>query len=75
MTLKFRILAGSALAGLLVTGHASAETLEDAVSSAILSNPQLESQRVESDIARETLEQARSGGRTTVTIGGSAGYQ
>ncbi|WP_321489825.1 TolC family outer membrane protein [uncultured Hyphomonas sp.] len=75
MTLKFRILAGSALAGLLVTGNASAETLGDAVSSAILSNPQLESQRVESDIARESLEQARAGGRTTVTVGGSAGYQ
>lgn len=75
MTLKFRILAGSALAGLLVTGSASAETLGDAVSSAILSNPQLESQRVESDIARESLEQARAGGRTTVTVGGSAGYQ
>ena len=53
MTLKFRILAGSALAGLLVTGNASAETLEDAVASAVLSNPQLESQRVESDIARK----------------------
>ncbi len=75
MTLKFRFLAGSALAGLMIAGGASAETLGDAVSSAILSNPQLEAQRYESDIARESLEQARSGGRTTVSVGGSAGYQ
>ena len=75
MTLKFRILAGTALAAMVATGGASGETLGDAVSAAILSNPQLDSQRVESDIARENLEQARSGRRTTVAVGGSAGYQ
>lgn len=75
MTLKFRILAGTALAAMVATGGASGETLGDAVSAAILSNPQLDAQRVESDIARENLEQARSGRRTTVAVGGSAGYQ
>ncbi|HPF23065.1 MAG: TolC family outer membrane protein [Hyphomonas sp.] len=75
MTLKFRILAGSALAVLLSTGAASAETLSDAISSAIQSNPQLDTQRVASEIARESLEQARAGGRTTVSVGASAGYQ
>ena len=75
MTLKFRILAGSALAAALVTGGASAETLGDAVSAAILSNPQLDSQRVQTEIARENLEQARAGARTTVSVGASAGYQ
>lgn len=75
MTLKFRILAGSALAAVLASGSVSAETLGDAVSAAILSNPQLDAQRVESDLARENLEQARAGGRTTVTAGASAGYQ
>ena len=75
MTLKFRILAGSALAALVASGSATAETLSDAVAAAITSNPQLESQRVESEIARENLKQARSGGRTTVTLGASAGYQ
>jgi len=75
MTLKFRILAGSALAALLSTGAASAETLSDAISSAIQSNPQLDTQRVATEIARESLEQARAGGRTTVSVGASAGYQ
>jgi len=75
MTLKFRILAGSALAALLAAGSASAETLDDAVANAILSNPQLDAQRVQSEIARENLEQARAGGRTTVNLGTSAGYQ
>ena len=75
MTLKFRILAGSALAAVLASGVASAETLSDAVAAAIKSNPQLDAQRVESQVARESLEQARAGGRTTVSVGASAGYQ
>lgn len=75
MTLKFRILAGTTLAALLISGSTSAETLDEAVAAAIASNPQLDAQRVETQVAREGLEQARAGGRTTVSIGASAGYQ
>ncbi|MEZ5954652.1 MAG: TolC family outer membrane protein [Hyphomonas sp.] len=75
MRTKFRVLASTAIATLLIAGHASAETLEDAIAGAIATNPQLEAQRVQSEIARESLEQARSRGRPTVTAGASAGYQ
>ncbi|WP_340694087.1 TolC family outer membrane protein [Hyphomonas sp.] len=54
---------------------AAGETLDEAIASAFATNPQLDFQRYETDIAREGLEQARSGGRTTVNVSGSAGYE
>ncbi|MEZ5968294.1 MAG: TolC family protein [Hyphomonas sp.] len=75
MRIKVRVLAGTAIAAILMAGSGAAETLDDAVAAAITSNPQLDAaQRVQTEIARETLEQARAGGRTTVSVGGSAGY-
>ncbi len=54
---------------------AQAETLSDAVSAALATNPGLQAQRVETEIAVETVEQARAQGRTTLDLSGSAGYE
>ncbi|MCA8905431.1 MAG: hypothetical protein KDA43_11550, partial [Hyphomonas sp.] len=62
MRIKVRVLAGTAIAAILMAGSGAAETLDDAVAAAITSNPQLDAQRVQTEIARETLEQARAGG-------------
>ncbi len=64
-----------ALAASGLGGGASAETLAEALRLAYLNNPQLDQQRVEAEIAGETLEQARAQGRTQVSVSGSAGYQ
>ena len=61
--------------GLTGMTAAQADTLADAINAALATNPGLQSQRVETDIARESVEQARSQGRTTVDLSGSAGYQ
>ena len=61
--------------GLTGMTAAQADTLADAINAALATNPGLQSQRVETDIARESVEQARSQGRTTVDLTGSAGYQ
>ncbi|MCA8900240.1 MAG: TolC family outer membrane protein [Hyphomonas sp.] len=75
MRLKLKALTGCAIAALLTGGAASAETLGEAISAAIDTNPQLEAQRVQSEIAREGLEQVRAQGRTTVNLNGQAGYE
>lgn len=75
MRLRLRLAMTAAVFALAIPQIAGAETLSDAVSSALASNPQLASQRVQTDIAREGLEQARSQGRTTVNVGVSAGYE
>ena len=54
---------------------ANAETLADAVNAALATNPGLQAQRAEADIAIENVEQARSQGRTTVDLSGSAGIE
>lgn len=75
MRVKYRCLLGSAAIALVAGMPAAGETLDEAIASAFATNPQLDLQRYETDIAREGLEQARSGGRTTVNISGSAGYE
>ena len=75
MRVKYRCLLGSAVIALVAGMPAAGETLDEAIASAFATNPQLDLQRYETDIAREGLEQARSGGRTTVNVSGSAGYE
>ncbi len=75
MRVKYRCLLGSAVIALVAGMPAAGETLDEAIASAFATNPQLDFQRYETDIAREGLEQARSGGRTTVNVSGSAGYE
>ena len=54
---------------------AHAETLSDAVTAARMTNPSLEAQRVETDIAKENVAQARAEGNASVNLSGSAGYE
>jgi len=75
MRVKYRWLLGSAAIAMVAGMPAAGETLDEAIASAFATNPQLDFQRYETDIAREGLEQARSGGRTTVNVSGSAGYE
>ncbi len=75
MRVKYRCLLGSAAIAMVAGMPAAGETLDEAIASAFATNPQLDLQRYETDIAREGLEQARSGGRPTVNISGSAGYE
>jgi outer membrane protein len=75
MRVKYRYLLGSAAIAMVAGMPAAGETLDEAIASAFATNPQLDLQRYETDIAREGLEQARSGGRTTVNVSGSAGYE
>ncbi len=66
-----------ALAGisLLIQGSASAETLQDALNAAYQTNPQLEAQRFQTEIAGESINQAKAQGRTQIGLTGSAGFQ
>ena len=75
MRVKYRCLMGAAVVAMMAGSSASAETLDQAIASAFATNPQLDIQRYETDVARESLEQARSGRRTTVNVVGSAGYE
>ena len=63
MSVKYRCLMGAAAIAMCAGAPAMGETLDEAVASAFATNPQLDIQRSETDIAREGLEQARSGGR------------
>ncbi len=64
-----------ALSVCLMAAPATAQTLDEALAQALASNPDLESQRTATEIARERLELAKSAGRTTVGINASAGYE
>ena len=75
MTVTLRAFSSFAAMACLAIVPATAETVSDAVSAALRTNPQLEIQRTEKDLARETLEQARAQGRTTVDVSGSAGFE
>jgi outer membrane protein len=75
MSVKNRCLMGAATIAMLMGAPATAETLDQAIASAFATNPQLDIQRSETDIARQNLEQARSGKRPTVNLIGSAGYE
>lgn len=74
MTRKVKLFSASAIAALCVY-TASAETLSDALTAALATNPQLSIQEFETEIAGETLQQARAQGRTSVNVSGSAGYE
>jgi outer membrane protein len=75
MALSLRCLTGIGLVLALSAGAATAETLEDALRLARASNPQLAAERTSTELARERLEFAKSQGRTTVALSGSAGYE
>lgn len=63
------------LAAIAIIGPVSAETLQDAIQTAYLNNPQLEAQRRTSDIAQEQLAQAKAQWRPNVSASGSYGYE
>lgn len=75
--MKFRRPLAVSLIALGVSGMtiSHAETLSEAIDAALATNPELQSQRVQTDIAVQNVEQARSQGRTTVDLSGSAGYE
>ncbi len=74
--MSFKLKCMTSLAAIAVlAGNAGAETLEQAISAALATNPQLENQRTLSDLAREDLNQARALGRPTLNLSGSAGYE
>lgn len=75
--MKFRRPLAVSLIALGVSGmtFSHAETLSEAIDAALATNPELQSQRVQTDIAVQNVEQARSQGRTTVDLSGSAGYE
>lgn len=75
MNITQRLLLSVSAVGLAFCGPAQGETLSDAISAAIATNPQLGIQRQQSDLAAESLEQARAQGRTTVDLSASAGHQ
>lgn len=70
-----RLLIGTSLISLCLTGPASGETLPEAVAAAFASNPQLEIERYRTEIARQNLEAARGAGRPTVSLSASGGYE
>jgi outer membrane protein len=75
MTMKNRFMVAAAAAAFMLPGLAVSETLEDALAAAFATNPQLQIQQFQSDLAVESLEQARSAGRATLDLSGSAGYE
>ena len=58
----------------LVTTPCAAETLAEAVQSALLSNPALNAEEARQDALAETPDQARARGRLTAALGGTGGY-
>ncbi|NMN06169.1 MULTISPECIES: TolC family outer membrane protein [unclassified Novosphingobium] len=68
------MLVAAALATVLASPPAAAETLRDAVEAAYLGNPTLAAARARQDALAETPEQARAAGRITAAADGAAGY-
>lgn len=62
------------LSGIGFAGSASALTLQEALASAYLNNPELEAERARVRGVDEGVPQALSGWRPTVALSGSAGY-
>lgn len=58
-----------------VPALAHAQSLDETLALAELTNPRIEVGRAEAALAEEALEEARAQGRTRVTIGASAGYE
>ncbi|MBV9829542.1 MAG: TolC family outer membrane protein [Alphaproteobacteria bacterium] len=70
------VLTGVAMAGLLaVSGQASAQTLTEALAYAYNNNPQLLAQRAALRATDESVPQALSGWRPTVTFNGAGGHE
>ena len=65
----------AAVAAIALSGPLSAETLQDAIQTAYLNNPQLEAQRRTSDVAQEQLAQAKAQWRPNVSASASFGYE
>ena len=73
--IKRRLAVSGFILAIALAGQASGETLQDAVQTAYMNNPQLEAQRQQAAVAHEQLAQARSQRRPTVTLSGSLGYE
>ena len=72
---KLSLLIGVSLSSLILGAPIHAETLPEAVAAAFATNPQLEIERYRTDIARENLGLARSGGLPQVSLSASGGYE
>ncbi|MBK8199358.1 MAG: TolC family outer membrane protein [Acidobacteria bacterium] len=72
---KLTLLLGASLSCLAFGAPAQAETLSEAVAAAFGTNPQLEIQKYQTDIARQNLKLARSGALPQVNLTGSGGYE
>ncbi|SEN45703.1 outer membrane protein [Sphingomonas gellani] len=59
---------------LLASAHAGAETLPQAIATAVATNPDLAAARARQQALAELPEQARAAGRLVVETGGTAGY-
>src|SRR3990167_6907900 len=70
---KLSLLSGGSLSSLILGAPIHAETLPEAVAAAFATNPQLEIERYRTDIARENLGLARSGGLPQVSLSASGG--
>ena len=69
------LLSSAALALLVVTAPASAESLRDALAAAYKFNPRLDAERARLRATDEEVARAKSGYRPTVTGSADAGYQ
>ncbi len=67
------LLAGTAIVAAGALAPVRAQTLEQAMATAYATNPQLVAQRAQLRSADESVAQARSGWRPTVTVNGSVG--
>lgn len=72
---KMSLLLGVSLSSLIFCAPVHAETLGEAVAAAFQTNPQLEIERYRTDIARQNLDLARSGGLPQVNVSASGGYE
>lgn len=72
---RLRLLIGAGLSSLILAAPAQGETLTEAVAAAFSTNAQLEIERYRTDIARASLDLARSSGLPQVNLSASGGYE
>lgn len=73
--LRFTLLLGAGFMALCVPSPAHGDTLEQAIGAALRSNPRLEIERFQADIARRNLDAARGAGRPVVSLSAGGGYE
>ncbi len=70
-----KLMLSSGLVVLALAAPASGDTLGTAISSALSSNPRLEIERYQTEIARRSLDAARGAGRPIVRLSAGGGYE